>query len=85
MAERQKWLRTDVATRGSLSKQSRIDYINAVQCLQQKPAISSQSDVPGARNRFDDFQAVHITLASIVHFSVCIFCLLHLGPIARKY
>ncbi len=84
MTERHEWLCTDVATRGSLSHQSRIEYTNAVQCLQQKPAISSSYDVPGARSHFDDFSATHIIEAPHVHFSVRIFCLLHMGQIARK-
>ncbi|KAK3169088.1 hypothetical protein OEA41_005536 [Lepraria neglecta] len=69
---------------GSLSQQSRIEYTNAVQCLQQKPAISSLSDIPGAQSLFDDFSGTHIIQAPHVHFSVRIFCLLCLGPIARK-
>lgn len=75
MTKRQEWLCTDVATRGTLSPQSRIDYTNAVQCLQQKAAISSKSTVPGARSHFDDFSAAHIQQAPYVHFSVCIFSL----------
>jgi tyrosinase len=73
-----------VATRGSLSHQSRIDYINAVQCLQQKPAISSTSDVPGARSHYDDFSATHIVQTPNIHFDVRIFSLPHLAPIAGK-
>ena len=83
--ERHTWLRTNVATRGSLSPQARIDYTNAVQCLQKKPPISSTSDVPGARSHYDDFVATHIMQAPKVHFSVRIFSLTRLGPITRKY
>ncbi|KAK2746484.1 hypothetical protein FQN57_003110 [Myotisia sp. PD_48] len=54
---------------GSLSEASRLEYINAVQCLQQKPAKSLKADVPGARNRFDDFVATHIQSAPFIHYS----------------
>lgn len=70
-------------TRGALSKQSRLDYIDAVRCLQQKPPISSKSDVPGARSRFDDFVATHIIVANQVHLTVCTLSL-HSGTLAGK-
>lgn len=63
-------------SRGSLSKQSRIDYTNAVQCLQQKSPVSPLSEVPGARSRFDDFSAGHIIQSPYVHFSVRIILFL---------
>lgn len=36
-------------------------YIDAVKCLQSLPSISDPSLIPGARTRYDDFHAVHIT------------------------
>ncbi|KAI4276901.1 MAG: hypothetical protein L6R38_005553 [Xanthoria sp. 2 TBL-2021] len=54
---------------GSLSPQQRIEYTNAVQCLAKKQPRSSKADVPGARNRYDDFVAQHIKSAPRVHFS----------------
>ena len=53
-----------------MSKESRKQYIEAVQCLQKKPPLSSNTDVPGARSRFDDFSAVHIAQAPFIHFNV---------------
>ncbi len=84
MIERDERLRTDLTTRGSLSRQSRIDYIDAVQCLQRKPAISSLSDVPGARSRFDDFSATHIMQTPHGHFSVRCHRVFDRGPIASE-
>ena len=63
-------LRTDKVARGSLPPQSRKDYVEAVKCLSSKPALSALSDVPGARSRFDDFQATHIIQAPSVHYTV---------------
>ncbi|KAL8687717.1 MAG: hypothetical protein Q9218_006189 [Villophora microphyllina] len=54
---------------GSLSNSQRIEYTNAVQCLAKKQPISSKTDVPGARNHYDDFVAQHIKSAPHVHFS----------------
>ena len=36
-------------------------YIEAVKCLQSRPSVSDPALVPGARTRYDDFHAVHIT------------------------
>lgn len=84
MTHRHGGRRTDVMIRGSLSRQARIDYTNAVKCLYRKPNLSSLLDVPGARNRYDDFVATHIMHTPKVHYSVCIFFLLHLGPIGGR-
>ncbi|KAB5560194.1 hypothetical protein GE09DRAFT_82182 [Coniochaeta sp. 2T2.1] len=54
---------------GSLSEQQRLNYINAIKCLQKKPARTPQSLVPGARSRFDDFVAVHINQTLTIHYS----------------
>ncbi|KAK2882370.1 hypothetical protein FQN49_000425 [Arthroderma sp. PD_2] len=54
---------------GSLSKRSRREYIEAVQCLQKKAPLISKEDVPGARSRFDDFSATHILQTPFIHFS----------------
>lgn len=37
------------------------DYIDAVVCLQGLPSKSNSTVVPGARTRWDDFIAIHIT------------------------
>jgi hypothetical protein len=43
-----------------------------VQCLQQKPPLTSPVEVPGVRSHYDDFSAIHIIKTPFVHFSVCI-------------
>lgn len=56
--------------RGSMSKKDRLAYIDAVLCLQSKPPNAAPGLVPGARSRFDDFQAVHINQTYLIHFNV---------------
>ncbi|KAL0572405.1 hypothetical protein V5O48_009566 [Marasmius crinis-equi] len=48
----------------TLSNEQKLEYIDAVKCLQSLPA---KGDLPVARTRFDDFQAAHIVLADEVH------------------
>ncbi|KAF9895139.1 hypothetical protein FE257_000041 [Aspergillus nanangensis] len=52
---------------GSLSKGERKEYIDAVLCLASKPSKSDPSFAPGARNRFDDFVAIHINQTFFIH------------------
>lgn len=47
----------------------RLDYINAVKCLQSKPARTPQSLAPGAKTRYDDFVAVHINQTMTIHYT----------------
>ncbi|KAH8668543.1 hypothetical protein BX600DRAFT_435074 [Xylariales sp. PMI_506] len=54
---------------GSLTKAERRDYIDAVLCMQRKPSILSQEEVPGAKTRFDDFSAIHINQTLSIHLS----------------
>ncbi|CAH0028277.1 unnamed protein product [Clonostachys rhizophaga] len=54
---------------GSLSKQERLGYIEAVKCLQKLPARTPQSEAAGAKSRFDDFVVVHIQPTLDIHFS----------------
>ncbi|KKY34132.1 putative tyrosinase central domain containing protein [Diaporthe ampelina] len=54
---------------GSLSEAERLDYVNAVKCLQRLPARTPASVAPGARSRFDDFVAVHINQTLTLHFT----------------
>ena len=55
--------------RGSMTAQQRKDYVKAVKCIYNKPARSSTNDVPGARNRLDDFVAAHIQQSNKIHFN----------------
>ncbi|CAH0045811.1 unnamed protein product [Clonostachys solani] len=54
---------------GSLSKQERLNYIEAVKCLQKLPTRTPQSVAAGAKSRFDDFVVVHIQQTLDIHFS----------------
>lgn len=44
-------------SRGELLPSERIDYTNAVLCLQRQPAHLPNEEFPGVRSRFDDFVA----------------------------
>lgn len=59
--------RTYVVRRGSLTKNQRLDYIKALKCIHTKPSTISKSLAPGARNRYDDFQAIHIKYTTSIH------------------
>lgn len=50
-----------------LSVPEREEYIRAVLCLQSLPSKAPKDQVPGARSRFDDFVATHITQAFDLH------------------
>lgn len=54
---------------GSLSKAERLDYVNAVKCLQSLPPRTPASVASGARSRFDDFIVTHIQQTLNIHFS----------------
>lgn len=43
------------------------DYINAVLCLQKKPARTPTSLIPGVRTRYDDFVGTHINQTNSIH------------------
>ncbi|KAK0721880.1 hypothetical protein B0T26DRAFT_700574 [Lasiosphaeria miniovina] len=52
---------------GSLSEPEREDYVNAVHCLANKTGQTSQTDIPGARTRYDDFVGCHLQQSPFVH------------------
>lgn len=52
-----------------MSKKDRAAYIKAVNCLISKPTLSNLTEVPGARNRLDDFAAAHIQNSNDIHFN----------------
>ncbi|OHW98056.1 FAD binding domain-containing protein [Colletotrichum incanum] len=51
----------------SFSSEEKKDYINAVQCMLTSPSKSDPEFAPGARNRYDDFVAVHINQTTKIH------------------
>lgn len=53
----------------TLSEGDKKDYIDAVLCLQSKPAISGAL-APGAKSRYDDFVATHINQTLSIHGTV---------------
>ena len=55
--------------RSTLPTTQKLSYINAVKCLRRLPPLSPPSFAPGARSRFDDYQAVHINNTFLIHFN----------------
>ncbi|KAK1711415.1 hypothetical protein BDP67DRAFT_406263 [Colletotrichum lupini] len=51
----------------AFSTTERKEYISAVQCMLASPSKSDPSFAPGARNRYDDFVAVHINQTRTIH------------------
>ncbi|CAI6090424.1 hypothetical protein V2G26_006019 [Clonostachys chloroleuca] len=54
---------------GTLSKKERKSYIDAVKCLQSKPARTPADVAPGAKTRFDDYVATHINQTLNIHYT----------------
>ncbi|KAK3386328.1 hypothetical protein B0T20DRAFT_398137 [Sordaria brevicollis] len=54
---------------GALTKSERLEYIQAVQCLQAKPSRYPSSLAPGAKSRFDDFVTTHINQTMTAHYT----------------
>ncbi|KAK8135071.1 hypothetical protein PG984_007083 [Apiospora sp. TS-2023a] len=54
---------------GSLSKAERLDYVNAVKCLQALPARTPAHVSDGTRSRFDDFVFVHLQRTLDIHYT----------------
>lgn len=53
-----------------MAKTDQLDYLGAVHCLRARPAQTSGLLYPGARSRYDDFQALHIDQTDYIHFCV---------------
>jgi len=53
--------------RSDLTVAQREEYIKAVLCLQNKPAKAPKDQIPGAKSRYDDFVATHMTQAMMLH------------------
>ncbi|KAK7949298.1 tyrosinase central domain-containing protein, partial [Apiospora aurea] len=54
---------------GSLSESERLDYVNAVKCLQALPARTPAGVSDGTRSRYDDFVLTHIQHTLNIHFT----------------
>ncbi|KAM0417165.1 hypothetical protein ACHAPT_012874 [Fusarium lateritium] len=53
----------------TFSKNEKKAYIDAVKCIQSKPAKSPSSFAPGAKTRFDDWVATHLNQTQIIHYT----------------
>lgn len=56
--------------RSALSKPERKNYIDAVKCIHNKPALTPASIAAGARSRYDDFIVTHVQQTFWVHGTV---------------
>ncbi|RMZ15510.1 hypothetical protein D0860_01635 [Hortaea werneckii] len=54
---------------GSLSEVERLEYVDAVKCLQQLPPRTPSTAAAGAKSRFDDFVVTHINQTLTIHFT----------------
>ncbi|EAW25737.1 tyrosinase family protein [Aspergillus fischeri NRRL 181] len=53
----------------ALTPTERIDYIDALHCLAEKPPVYDTQTYPGVRTRWDDFVATHINYTLYIHFN----------------
>jgi len=59
--------------RGDMTDEQRSDFINATLCLMKAPSKAPKAQFPGARNRYDDFVAYHMTNAGSLHDTIGLF------------
>jgi len=59
--------------RGDMTDEQRSDFINATLCLMKLPSKAPKEQFPGARNRYDDFVAYHMTNAGTLHDTIGLF------------
>ena len=57
----------DGVGRGDLGNQTRLQYIQALKCLHTLPSKIDPAKAPGARSRYDDFEATHIINTLLIH------------------
>ncbi|KAE8370232.1 hypothetical protein BDV27DRAFT_152389 [Aspergillus caelatus] len=50
-----------------LDETERIEYINAIYCLRERPSYLPNEEFPGVRDRLDDFVATHINYTTRIH------------------
>ncbi|KAF2126639.1 Di-copper centre-containing protein [Dothidotthia symphoricarpi CBS 119687] len=50
-----------------LTKSEKFNYIDAVKCLHQKPALTPAAIASGAKSRYDDFVVTHVLQTNWVH------------------
>jgi tyrosinase len=65
--------------RSQLSKSEKLNYIDAIQCIHKKPALTPAAIAAGAKSRYDDFVVTHVKQTYEVHGTVrlpavCLFC-----------
>ena len=60
--------RTNLDNRRKLSRDERIAYVGAVECLMNKPSRFPEG-TPGRFSAFDDFAAVHYKITPMHHAS----------------
>ncbi|KAH7152948.1 hypothetical protein EDB81DRAFT_438677 [Dactylonectria macrodidyma] len=53
----------------TFTKKQKKAYVDAVQCLQARPALTPESVAPGAKTRFDDWVATHINQTLSIHYT----------------
>lgn len=58
---------------GDMTDEQRSDFINATLCLMKAPSQAPKDQFPGARNRYDDFVAYHLTNAGTLHDTIGLF------------
>ncbi|KAF9475132.1 Di-copper centre-containing protein [Pholiota conissans] len=52
----------------TLTKKVQKEYLQAVQCILQKPALTSKAIAPGAVSRYDDLITTHILQTFSIHY-----------------
>ncbi|GAB1312035.1 hypothetical protein MFIFM68171_02245 [Madurella fahalii] len=58
---------------GDMTNEQRLDFINATLCLMNAPSKAPKDQFPGARTRYDDFMAYHLTNAGSLHDTIGLF------------